>query len=62
MKSLPVDKEETIKFGKSSASSSGIAIFNDSSTLLNRAFSTSWFISLEKLIGSSRKFYHRWVL
>ena len=51
-----MDKEELIKFWKSSASRSR-DFLKDSSSLRDGHFSTIWLISLDKVIGPSQKFY-----
>jgi len=53
-------KEELTKFWKSSVSGSRSRKFmNDSLTLRDKAFSTIWLISPERVIGFLWKFYHR---
>jgi len=57
---VSVDKEELIRFWKSSVSGYGSRkIFKDCSALRDRHFPTIWLISLKKLIESSKQFSHR---
>jgi len=58
---VSVDREELTKFCKSFASISWSRNFLNIFVHISRddVFSVVWLISLEKLIGSSRKFYHK---